>query len=78
MSEDLCSYDETKKLFERYRPTHVIHLAVKLMAGGDMSKMAASLIQDNNAINANVLRCAHEMDATRSSLSYLLSLTRKM
>lgn len=62
---DLCSYDETKRLFERYRPTHVIHLAVKLMAGGDMSKMAASLIQDNNAINANVLRCAHEIDCDK-------------
>jgi len=62
---DLRSYDETKKLFERHCPTHVIHLAVKLMAGSDMSKMAASLMHDNDAINANVLRCAHEINCDK-------------
>ena len=62
---DLRSYDETKKLFERHCPTHIIHLAVKLMAGSDMSQMAASLIHDNDAINANVLRCAHEINCDK-------------
>ena len=46
-------------------PTHVVHLAVKLMAGSDMSKMAASLIHDNDAINTNVLRCAHEVNCDK-------------
>ena len=35
------------------------------MAGSDMSKMAASLIHDNDAINANVLRCAHEVNCDK-------------
>jgi hypothetical protein len=61
---DLRSYDETKMLFKRHCPTHVLHLAVKLMAGSDMSKMAASLIHDNDTINANVLRCT-KSTATR-------------
>jgi CDP-6-deoxy-D-xylo-4-hexulose-3-dehydrase len=62
---DLRSYDETKMLFKRHCPTHVLHLAVKLMAGSDMSKMAASLIHDNDTINANVLRCAHEVNCDK-------------
>lgn len=62
---DLRLYDEAKKIFSRYKPTHVIHLAAKLMAGGDMSQMAASLMQDNSAIDANVLRCAHEFECDK-------------
>ncbi len=77
---DLRSYDETKNLFNQYRPTHVIHLAVKLTAGSSMSQTAASLIQDNNAINANVLRSAHELDCEKvvsvlSSFAYPESVT---
>lgn len=57
---DLRSYEETHELFYRCQPTHVVHLAVKLAAGSDMPKMGASLLQDNVAIDANVLRCSSE------------------
>ena len=57
---DLRSYEEARELFKRHRPTHVVHLAVKLAAGSDMPKMAASLIQENTAIDSNVLKCSNE------------------
>jgi nucleoside-diphosphate-sugar epimerase len=34
-------YDETKKLFEKHQPTHVIHLAAKV--GGLFSNMSDNL-----------------------------------
>lgn len=45
----------TKAIFEKYRPTHVIHLAAKV--GGLFGNMAANLdyFRDNFLINDNVL-----------------------
>jgi GDP-L-fucose synthase len=50
----------TKAIFEKYRPTHVIHLAAKV--GGLFGNMAANLdyFRDNLLINDNVLHNAKE------------------
>lgn len=57
---DLCDRESTKKLFERVKPTHVIHLAAKV--GGLYGNMKANLqfFRMNMAINDNVLSLAHE------------------
>jgi GDP-L-fucose synthase len=62
---DLREHGETVKLFEKYRPTHVIHLAARLMAGSDMGNCMADLLVANLAIDSNVLRCAHEFGVTK-------------
>jgi len=72
---DLREYGETVKLFKKYKPTHVIHLAVRLMAGSDMGNCMADLLVANLAIDSNVIRCAHEfrvskLVSTLSSFAY--------
>jgi GDP-L-fucose synthase len=57
---DLRNYDDTQKIFKKYLPTHVIHLAVKLMAGQEMKNYPVELLNDNIKINSNVLHCAYE------------------
>ncbi|NXM04521.1 FCL synthase, partial [Tyrannus savana] len=58
---DLTSSSETKALFERHRPTHVIHLAA--MVGGLFKNIRSNLDfwRTNIHINDNVLHSAHEM-----------------
>ncbi|KAF9988224.1 GDP-L-fucose synthase [Modicella reniformis] len=50
----------TKAIFEKYRPTHIIHLAAKV--GGLFGNMAANLdyFRDNLLINDNILHNAKE------------------
>ena len=57
---DLCDYEATRSVFEKYAPTHVIHLAA--MVGGLFKNMKykVEFFVRNNAINENVLRCCHE------------------
>ncbi|KAH9937782.1 epimerase-domain-containing protein [Epithele typhae] len=57
---DLKSQEQTMKLFEKYKPTHVIHLAA--LVGGLFANMARKLdfLRDNLLINDNVLHAAHE------------------
>jgi len=57
---DLRDYEQTKKLFEKYRPTYVIHLAA--FVGGLFKNMRLKLqfYNDNMAMNSNVLRCCSE------------------
>jgi len=52
--------EDTKAIFAKYRPTHVIHLAA--MVGGLFKNMRLKLkfFHDNMDINRNVLRCASE------------------
>ena len=47
-------------MFEKYKPTHVIHLAA--LVGGLFANMKYKLtfLRDNLLINDNVLQCAHE------------------
>lgn len=57
---DLQDFNQTKALFDRYRPTHVIHMAA--MVGGLFRNMhyKADMYRSNALINDNVLRCAHD------------------
>ncbi len=51
---------ETKTLFDRHRPTHVVHLAA--MVGGLFHNMRANLdfFRDNMSMNDNVLATSHQ------------------
>ena len=51
---------DTVRIFEKYQPTHVIHLAA--MVGGLFKNMKYKLdfFSDNMAMTENVLRCAYD------------------
>lgn len=57
---DLKKWEDTNKIFEKYKPTHVIHLAA--MVGGLFKNMKNRLgfYLDNENMNQNVLKAAHE------------------
>ncbi|KAL7004502.1 hypothetical protein EMMF5_005983 [Cystobasidiomycetes sp. EMM_F5] len=57
---DLRDMAQTKRIFEKYQPTHVIHLAAYV--GGLFGNMKYKLtyLRDNLLINDNVLHCAYE------------------
>ncbi|XP_077301020.1 GDP-L-fucose synthase-like protein isoform X2 [Arctopsyche grandis] len=57
---DLCNKEQTQKLFEKHKPTHVIHLAA--MVGGLFHNMAHNLdfLRNNLAINDNILHTSFE------------------
>lgn len=57
---DLCDKKSTEKLFEKYKPTHVVHLAA--MVGGLFYNMSHNLdfLRMNIHMNDNVLQSAHE------------------
>uniref|UniRef100_A0A667YY94 NAD-dependent epimerase/dehydratase domain-containing protein n=1 Tax=Myripristis murdjan TaxID=586833 RepID=A0A667YY94_9TELE len=59
---------QTRALFEKYRPTHVIHLAAKV--GGLYLHMKSNLhfLRDNLKINDNVLQTAHDMGVTKVTM----------
>jgi len=56
---DLRNTEQTNKLFDKYKPTHVIHLAA--LVGGLFRNMKYKLtfLRDNILINDNVLHAAH-------------------
>lgn len=58
---NLLNYEETKKVFEREKPTHVIHLAA--MVGGLFSNLKYNLdfLRNNIKINDNVLQVSFEV-----------------
>ncbi|KAF4525403.1 hypothetical protein B566_EDAN004146 [Ephemera danica] len=57
---DLSDWAQTKAIFEKHKPTHVIHLAA--MVGGLFHNMAHNLdfLRINLHINDNVLHCSYE------------------
>lgn len=57
---DLSDLEATRKIFEEYKPTHVIHLAA--MVGGLFRNLRLNLdfFRINSLINDNVLRCCFE------------------
>jgi GDP-L-fucose synthase len=57
---DLTSSQETKAMFEKYKPTHVIHLAA--CVGGLYKNMnqKIAMFENNLAINNNVIKYAYE------------------
>src|SRR5579871_6647945 len=56
---DLRNWEQTRRLFEEQRPTHVIHLAGYV--GGLFKNMRdpVQFFEYNTAINTNVLRASH-------------------
>ncbi|KAI0791452.1 hypothetical protein BC629DRAFT_1509653 [Irpex lacteus] len=67
---DLRDPEQTKKLFEKYKPTHVIHLAA--LVGGLFKNMKYKLtfLRDNTLINDNVLHTAY-LTQTKKVISCL-------
>ncbi|XP_078050198.1 GDP-L-fucose synthase-like protein [Augochlora pura] len=57
---NLCDKKSTEKLFEKHKPTHVVHLAA--MVGGLFHNMKHNLdfLRNNMHMNDNVLQTAHE------------------
>uniref|UniRef100_A0A8D3AGP1 GDP-L-fucose synthase n=1 Tax=Scophthalmus maximus TaxID=52904 RepID=A0A8D3AGP1_SCOMX len=62
---DLTDLGQTKAVFEKFRPTHVIHLAAKV--GGLFIHLKENLrfLRENILINDNVLQTAHETGVTK-------------
>uniref|UniRef100_A0A8C7KZ75 GDP-L-fucose synthase n=1 Tax=Oncorhynchus kisutch TaxID=8019 RepID=A0A8C7KZ75_ONCKI len=62
---NLVDLQQTRAVFEKYRPTHVIHLAAKV--GGLYLHMKENLhfLRDNLRINDNVLQTSHERGVTK-------------
>ncbi|KAJ3583766.1 hypothetical protein NHX12_015588 [Muraenolepis orangiensis] len=62
---DLVDLEQTRAVFKKHRPTHIIHLAAKV--GGLYLHMRENLffLRDNLRINDNVLQTAHEMGVTK-------------
>ncbi|KAH7911496.1 hypothetical protein BJ138DRAFT_1150490 [Hygrophoropsis aurantiaca] len=67
---DLRDLQETRKLFEKYKPTHVIHLAA--LVGGLFANRERKMtfLRDNMLINDNVLHTAH-LQKTQKVISCL-------
>lgn len=57
---DLRNFSETKAIFEKYKPTHVIHLAAKVGGLFRNMKYIAEMYRENILINDSVVQCAHE------------------
>ncbi|TFY73364.1 hypothetical protein EWM64_g10648 [Hericium alpestre] len=57
---DLRDREQTQKMFEKYKPTHVIHLGA--LVGGLFKNMKYKLtfLRENTLINDNVLHTAYE------------------
>ena len=62
---DLCDMGETRALFEKHRPTHVVHLAA--MVGGLFKNMKYKLDfwRKNVQMNDTVLHCCYEYKVER-------------
>ena len=56
---NLTSFDQTKAMFEKYRPNYVIHLAA--CVGGLYKNMnnKVEMLEKNLMINYNVVKCSH-------------------
>jgi GDP-L-fucose synthase len=57
---NLASYEETQKMFEKYKPNYVIHLAA--CVGGLYKNMnnKVEMLEKNLMINYNVVKCSHD------------------
>ena len=62
---DLRDKEQTRAIFDKYKPTHVIHLAARV--GGLFSNMKhrVEFWRENVAINDNVLHLSHEYAEAR-------------
>ena len=62
---DLLDYKQTEKLFEKYKPNYVIHLAA--CVGGLYKNMnyKVDMYEKNITINNNVLKCCHKYNVEK-------------
>ena len=62
---DLTKMDDTKRMFETHKPTHVIHLAA--CVGGLFKNMnqKVDMLEKNLLINFNVVKCSHDYKVTK-------------
>ncbi|XP_046844817.1 GDP-L-fucose synthase-like [Xenia sp. Carnegie-2017] len=62
---DLSNTEETKAIFEKYKPTHIIHLAA--MVGGLFRNLKYNLdfLRKNILINDNILQCSFEYKVSK-------------
>ncbi len=56
---DLTNYNETSKLFHKYTPDYVIHLAANVGGLFKNMKYKVDMFEKNVLINMNVLKCCH-------------------
>lgn len=62
---DLRSMEATKAIYQKYKPTHVLHLAAKVGGLFRNMKYKGEMYRDNILINDNVLHGAHEADVKK-------------
>lgn len=55
---NLSDFESVKALFERVKPTQVLHLAAVIKGRHEMAKQKAEIFDVNVQINQNVLKCA--------------------
>jgi len=60
---DLRDQNAVDGLFDKHKPTHVLHCAARLASAADMTGRPVEFWMDNVQINNNVLRAAHACDA---------------
>jgi GDP-L-fucose synthase len=62
---DLNDYESCKKLFEKYKPSKVIHLAANV--GGLFKNMneKVEMFENNLIINYNVVKCSYEFNVEK-------------
>ena len=62
---DLKSLKQTEELFEKFKPTHVIHLAARV--GGLYKNMneKVKMLEENIAINSNVIKCCDKYNVRK-------------
>ena len=58
---DLRNYDETKSVFDKYKPEKVIHLSARVGGVFENSVRMADFVRDNLYIDQNVLGVCHEL-----------------
>jgi len=57
---DLRNYNETERMFQEHKPTHVIHCAGKVGGLGGNMKRKGEFFYDNIMINTNVIESARK------------------
>eukprot|EP00758_Cryptobia_borreli_P014536 Tbor_TRINITY_DN5929_c0_g2::TRINITY_DN5929_c0_g2_i1::g.18386::m.18386/K02377/TSTA3, fcl; GDP-L-fucose synthase len=62
---DLTNKSSTRAIFEKHRPTHVIHLAAKVGGLFKNLKYKVEMYRDNVDINNNVLECCKDYNVTK-------------
>jgi GDP-L-fucose synthase len=57
---DLCDRAQTEAIFEKYKPTHVIHLAAFVGGLFKNMKYKVEFYRYNTLMNDNVMHCSHQ------------------